>query len=173
MLAGMREDFLELCDRDHVRVVAFLMRCGACDEDARDAAQEAFLSGWRMLTQDPDKWQAIGNPAGWLRRTAHNCWKRPPGLPRTIRELPVNEVPDQTQPGSDPAESVPMAITVQQAVARLDDQARIIWSFHRDGFRNVEIAELLETDAQKVADVLKTVRRTLRPCVNLEEGRTR
>jgi DNA-directed RNA polymerase specialized sigma24 family protein len=173
ILAQMREDFLELCETDHRGVVAFLLRCGAGSDDACEAAQEAFLAGWNMLMTQPDQWAAVANKAGWLRRTALNCWKRPPGLPRTSRELLVDELPEYSLAGSDPGQLIPLTIVVLTTLSRMDERERIIWAFHRDGFRNVEIADLLGIDAQSVTDLLKRVRAALRQAVAPEERKAR
>jgi RNA polymerase sigma factor (sigma-70 family) len=172
MLARAREEFLELCEQDHVGVVAYLRRCGAAGDEAEEAAQEAFLAAWIMHTDRPDRWSTIVNPAGWLRRVARNCWKRAPGL-RSAWEVPTEELPERHPPTSDPGELAPLTVTVLKTLSNLEELERMVWAFHRDGFANVEIASLVEVSPQKVTDVLKKVRRALRRAVEPDGSVTR
>ena len=172
-LATMREDFLELCDQQHAQVVAFMMRCGASLPDAQDAAQEAFYAAWSELTNHPERWQLVSKPAGWLRDVAVKRWKRPLGSRKRVPELPVDELPDHSHPGDDLGELSALTATIQLVLATVDEPARIVWAYHRDGFTNVEIAKWLDMDAQKVTDMLKKTRMALRLALaDSPEGRT-
>lgn len=161
-LVGMREDFLELCEQQHAQVVAFMMRCGATLADAQDATQEAFCAAWSELTTHPERWRSVDKPAGWIRDVAVKRWRRPPGSRRRVPELPVGELPDRSNPSAEVDGMTALTITVQHVLANFDETARIVWAYHRDGFANVEIAQWLDMDAQKVTDVLKKTRSTLR-----------
>ncbi|NUP50220.1 MAG: sigma-70 family RNA polymerase sigma factor [Catenulispora sp.] len=173
----MREAFLELCEQQHARVVRFLLVCGAPLLDAQDATQEAFLAAWTELNTRPEKWQEVRNPAGWLRKVAINCWRRPPGSRNQValrsRSSSIRLLWEKAQPGADPGELTPVTLTVLDTLARLGGQAPIVWAFHRDGFTNVEIGELLGCPAQQITDQLKKVRKALRAALaDVTEGRT-
>lgn len=173
-LARMREDFLELCEQQHAQVVAFMMRCGATLADAQDATQQAFCAAWSKLTTHPERWGSVDKPAGWIRDVALKRWRRPPGRRRRVLESAVSELPDRANPSSEVGELTALTTTVQNVLAAVDETARIIWAYHRDGFTNVEIAQWLNTDAQKVADLLKKTRSALRSALadSVERRRT-
>lgn len=172
-LVRVREDFLELCEQQHAQVVAFMMRCGATLADAQDATQEAFCAAWSELTTHPERWQSVDKPAGWIRDVAIKRWKRPPGLRRRVPESLVGELPDRPNASAEVGELTVLTITVQHVLANIDEIARFVWAYHRDGFSNVEIAQWLDTDAQKVTDMLKKTRSVLRSALaESVEGRT-
>ncbi|MEY9932548.1 DNA-directed RNA polymerase specialized sigma24 family protein [Catenulispora sp. GP43] len=169
----MREAFLELCEQQHAQVVAFMMRCGATLADAQDATQEAFCAAWSELTTHPERWQSVDKPGGWIRVVAIKRWRRPPGPRRRVSESPVGELPDRSNPGNEVGELTALTLTVQHVLAEIDEIARVVWAYHRDGFTNVEIAQWLDTDAQKVTDMLKKTRSVLRSALaESVEGRT-
>lgn len=62
-LVGMRADWIAFYDAEYHFVVRFVMRNGASLEDACDAAEEAFLDSWALMTRQPDPLVASGQPA--------------------------------------------------------------------------------------------------------------
>lgn len=92
-MAEVRAGFLEFFDREYLRVVRFVMRCGASFQDAEDAAQEAFAEAW-ALTEPPCKWAAVDDPQGWIRAVAVRRYLRPPGPRNRPAIVPVPDVPE-------------------------------------------------------------------------------
>jgi DNA-directed RNA polymerase specialized sigma24 family protein len=96
-LAGMRADWIAFYDAEYHFVVRFVMRNGASLEDARDAAEEAFLDSWALMTRQPDRWSQVVNRRSWIRavalrkrqrpraRAAVRCWPATPGFPTSRR----------------------------------------------------------------------------------------
>ncbi|MEU9366811.1 sigma-70 family RNA polymerase sigma factor [Streptomyces avermitilis] len=155
---GSYLDFFQL---EYHRVVRFLMCCGADQQTAEDAAQEAFVEGWRMVTAGT--WGSVGNQQGWIRRIALNAYRRPRGQKR--RQLPVShgvDLPDRPEPGPGHEELTVQSRTVLAALAQLSDDQRHVMALHLDGYSSAEAAQLLGLQDQKARDLLKGARRKLR-----------
>lgn len=61
--------FVEFYDREYHLVVRFIMNCGASLAAAEDAAQEAFLEAWHLMSV-AQKWVSVlnrGRYRTWLR----------------------------------------------------------------------------------------------------------
>lgn len=63
-LVGMRADWIAFYDAEYHFVVRFVMRNGASLEDACDAAEEAFLDSWALMTRQPDPLVASRSTGG-------------------------------------------------------------------------------------------------------------
>jgi DNA-directed RNA polymerase specialized sigma24 family protein len=101
-LVGMRADWIAFYDAEYHCVVRFVMRNGASLEDACDAAEEAFLDSWALMTRQPDRWSQVVNRRSWIRAVALRKRQRPPG-PRRRPLLASNaEIPDIPAPGLSP-----------------------------------------------------------------------
>jgi RNA polymerase sigma-70 factor (ECF subfamily) len=157
-----RKAYLDMHEREYRAVVAFLMTCGAVIQDAEDSTQEAFLDLWR-LTQRPGGWESIEMPRGWIRRVAlrkYYRFQKEGGLRgRVVMDLtdtyPLDERDDHSE------------LTVQTEFVRailreLDADTRIVMAFLIDGFKSAEIARQVGTTDQKVRDLIKKGRKTLR-----------
>lgn len=81
-MEAMREEFIDLVNRECHLVIRFLMRCGLSHADSQDAAQEAFAEGWTLLNRRPIAWVAVAEPRGWIRTVALRAHYRPPGMRR-------------------------------------------------------------------------------------------
>lgn len=122
-MAAMREELLDLCEREYAQLVRFVMRAGANFEQAEDAVQDAFLAAWRQQATI-DGWEQIGNPSAWLRTVALHSYWRPPGAKRrshadrVITETLVDRLPDAAvQPrGVDHIELSAQAMAVREAL---------------------------------------------------------
>lgn len=158
----MRAAWIDFYDAHYHRVVRFVMHDGACLDDARDAAQEAFVESWTLLTSDPARWAAITNKMAWIRVVALRRYRRPPG-PRTRPRLAGDvEIPDLPYPGPEPGELTVQAQMVLQALRNLDEEARAVMAFHMDDFPTADIAAALEITEQRVRDVKKKARAALK-----------
>jgi RNA polymerase sigma-70 factor (ECF subfamily) len=148
---------------DHYhRVVRFMMHNGASPDEAQDAAQEAFTESWRLLSRDPDCWQAVNSKAAWVRRVALYRHLRPPGSRRRLPTILIDLPPDQAAHGPGHAELTNQAQAVLQALGALDSEARAVMAFHLDGFSTTETASGLDITEQRVRDVKKKARAVLK-----------
>jgi RNA polymerase sigma factor (sigma-70 family) len=161
-LVDMRAGWIEFYDAHYHRVVRFVMQDGACLDDARDAAQEAFAESWTLLSSDPARWAAITNKMAWIRVVALRKYRRPPG-PRTRPRLARDaEIPDLPYLGPDPDELTVQTQIVLQALRNLDEEARAVMAFDLDDFPTADIAAALEITEQRVRDVKKKARAALK-----------
>jgi RNA polymerase sigma-70 factor (ECF subfamily) len=166
-MAAMREELLDLCEREYAQLVRFVMRAGADMDQAEDAVQDAFLAAWRHQATI-DAWERIGNPAAWLRTVALHSYWRPAGRKRrshtnrVIAETLVERLPDAAvQPMSvDQVELSAQAMAVREALLALPRQQQILMAFLLDGFTVAETARELDMDEQKARDLVRKARRT-------------
>ena len=156
-VAAMRQSVLLLFDQHYHLVVRFVMICGANAQDAEDAAQEAFIEALRRA--DDGRWEAVREPAGWLRRVALRRYQR------MIKRNPTFGLPtySDTQPTGepDPSDLAPATLDVLSALRRLDPNCRAVMAFHLDGFSAAETAAHLQITSQQARDLLKKARREL------------
>jgi RNA polymerase sigma-70 factor, ECF subfamily len=107
--AGHDEAFGVLMRRHERRVYNLCYRMMGRQEDARDAAQDAFLSAYRRL----ESFRGDAAFTTWLHRIAVNaCYDM---LRKRRAELPLDEVPEPPA-GPDPAEGASIAVDVQRAL---------------------------------------------------------
>jgi RNA polymerase sigma factor (sigma-70 family) len=159
---AMRADWIAFYDTEYHRVVRFVMKNGASLEDARDATEEAFVDSWALMTQQPGRWAQIRDRRSWIRAVALRKRQRPPG-PRRRPLLADNaEIPDIAAPGPEPGELTVQTLAVLQALRGLDNQAQAVMAFLMDGFPAAVIAETLGITEQRVRDVAKRARATLK-----------
>jgi RNA polymerase sigma factor (sigma-70 family) len=166
--AAMREELLDLCEREYAQLVRFVMRVGADLGQAEDAVQEAFLAAWRHQAKI-EAWERIGNPSAWLRTVALHSYWRPPGRQRrsgdrVITETLVERLPEAAaHPMSvNQVELSAQAMAVREALLALPRQQRILMAFLLDGFTVAEAARELDMDEQKARDLVRKARRTLK-----------
>lgn len=164
-MGAMRAAWIDFYDAEYPLVIRFVMKTGPAHlDDARDAAQDAFLDSWTLMTTQPDYWSTI-NQRGWIRTMALRRYRRPPG-PR--RRVPVELVEDgavildRPAPGADSGEVTAQAHTVLHALAGLDPGMREVMALLTDGFTTRAIAEQLDMTGQKVQDLARTARARLR-----------
>ena len=166
---AMREELLDLCEREYAQLVRFVMRAGADLQQAEDAVQDAFLVAWRHQARI-DAWERIGNHAAWLRTVALHSYWRPPGRKRrnrddrVITETLVGTLPEAAaQPMSvDQIELSAQAMAVREALRALPRGQQILMAFLLDGYTVAETARELDMDEQKARDLVRKARRTLK-----------
>lgn len=158
--AEIRADFLAFYDREYLRVVRFVMRCGAGLHAAEDAAQDAFVDAWALTTR-PDAWKAIADPRGWIRRVALRKYQRPPGKHRRLVATPVSDLPEIPLPGPSQTDLTDDTLLVVAELRRLKPEMQAAMAFHLDGFSGPEIASQLGVTDQKARDLLKAARKIL------------
>jgi RNA polymerase sigma factor (sigma-70 family) len=158
--ARVRADFITFYDGEYLRVVFFLIRCGASLQCAEDAAQEAFVEAWTLAERGD--WDDIAGQRGWIRTVALRKYRRPPERRRAMPlVLPVAECPDVLQPGRDCADLTAETQFVVEVLRSLDPELQAIMAFDLDGFTTGEVADLLGLTEQQVRDRRKKARRIL------------
>ncbi|MFI0453664.1 RNA polymerase sigma factor [Actinomadura sp. 6N118] len=161
----MREEFLELHEADHHRVVAFVRSNGASLDQAQEATHEAFVEAWQAV-QTPGAWERIEHPAAWIRTVALRRYRRPPGARGQVPMVstPPELLPEHhpgTTPPPDPMELAIGRTDVLAALRTLDDDCRAVIAFAMDGFSAVDTAAALGMDYQKVCNLRRKARKQL------------
>jgi DNA-directed RNA polymerase specialized sigma24 family protein len=154
-MAVMREEFVKFCDREHESLVRFLMNVGASLQDAQDAAQEAFIDGWRLA--ESGVWTEVRNPAGWIRKVGQRKYYRHRG--RAGREVPVPDFADAPPPCPWPADLADEARAVLDGLRRLPPREQTALALQIDGFSCRETADYLGITEQQAADLRKKARK--------------
>lgn len=163
-LAEIRAVWIDFYDAHYHRVVRFVMHCGAGLLDAQDAAHEAFAESWALVNRDSGQlWLAITDKEAWIRTVARRRHRRPPG-PRIRPPLAEDAViPDLADPRPGPGELTVQTQAVLQALRSLkDEEVRAVMAFCLDGFSTEEIARTMKLTKQRVRDLKKRGRATLK-----------
>jgi RNA polymerase sigma-70 factor (ECF subfamily) len=137
------------------------------EADARDAAQDTFVTAWRQINglRDPERFDA------WLQRVAVNAARMTHRARRRrgIREIPasrVGGVPDL------PATASPVdadAAILDAAMGRLPvEQRRILVLHHLEGHPIAGLAEILEIPAGTAKSRLYAARQALQAAIDAE-----
>jgi DNA-directed RNA polymerase specialized sigma24 family protein len=124
-----------------------------------NAAQEAFLESWALMSRDPDSWQKIVGKKAWIRTVALRRHQRPPG-PRRRPPTATGEVLDLPSPGPGPGleELTAQTQLVLRVLRSLDQEARAVMAFDLDDTPTADIACALKITQQRVRDVKKKAR---------------
>ncbi|HET9757046.1 MAG TPA: sigma-70 family RNA polymerase sigma factor [Candidatus Limnocylindrales bacterium] len=137
------------------------------EADARDAAQDTFITAWRQIraVRHPDKFDA------WLQRVAVNAarmthrsrWRR------GVREIPQSRVVPApiSGPSVDPAETDGRVLDAALRTLELD-QRSILVLHHLEGRSIVELAAILDIPTGTVKSRLHAARRSLQAAIDAE-----
>lgn len=167
-MAGDRDSFQLLVEREQVVVYRACLRILGRPHDAEDAAQEAFLMAYRSLAS----YRGEGPLGGWLMRIATRQAFRRLGQRRENAELS----PDLPlgAPGSDP---LAMALagererSVRLAVAALRDPYREVVALRFFGEMSLdEIAAVTRRPLNTVKTHLRRGLQRLRPLLDVESA---
>ncbi|MGZ5288629.1 MAG: RNA polymerase sigma factor [Actinomycetota bacterium] len=119
--------FGELVERHQSRIYAVCLRILADPEEARDAAQDAFITAFRKLAQ----FRGDAAFTTWLHRIAVNaCYdelrraKRRPML-HTVTPADDDRAPEPGPPSADHADEIAGTLDVTKALAAIPDDFRI------------------------------------------------
>ena len=119
--------FGELVERHQSRIYAVCLRILADPEEARDAAQDAFITAFRKLAQ----FRGDAAFTTWLHRIAVNaCYdelrraKRRPML-HTVSTTDDDRAPEPGPPSADHADEIAGTLDVTRALAAIPDDFRI------------------------------------------------
>jgi RNA polymerase sigma factor (sigma-70 family) len=137
------------------------------EADARDAAQDTFITAWRQIraVRDPDKFDA------WLQRVAVNAARM---THRSRRRRVVREIPQsrlgahgvEAQPNDDAAAD---ARVLDAALRTLDiDQRSILVLHHLEGRSVAGIAAMLDIPSGTVKSRLHAARKALQGAIDAE-----
>jgi RNA polymerase sigma-70 factor, ECF subfamily len=137
------------------------------EADARDAAQNTFVTAWRQIgrLRDADRFDA------WLQRVAVNAARM---THRARRRRSVREIPSSRVAGvadlpatASPAETD--AATLDVAMRRLAvEQRSILVLHHLEGQPVTALAEILEIPVGTVKSRLHTARQALQAAIDAE-----
>ena len=168
---GRTEAFEELVRLHEKKVYALTLRMCGNPEDARDAAQEAFLSAWRGLPS----FRGEAGFSTWLYRLASNAAIEHLRRNRRQREedsLDAGEMdaPDQSPGPQEAAEGSELQRAVADGLASLsEDHRRILLLREYQQLSYDEIAQTLDMDLGTVKSRISRARRALRKIL-LESG---
>ena len=134
------------------------------EADARDAAQETFVTAWRQIgkLRDPERFDA------WLQRIAVNAARMTHRARRRrgVREIAASQI---EQLAADPATGSDDARRLERALATLDvDQRSILALHHLEGRSVAELAEVLQIPVGTVKSRLYTARRALQAALDAD-----
>jgi RNA polymerase sigma-70 factor (ECF subfamily) len=139
----------------------------ADEADARDAAQDTFVTAWRQIAKlrDPDRFDA------WLQRVAVNAARMTHRARRRrgVREISSSRVPgvDSLRATARPAEAD--AVTLDAAMRRLTvEQRSILVLHHLEGQPIYALAEILGIPVGTVKSRLHTARQALQAAIDAE-----
>jgi RNA polymerase sigma-70 factor (ECF subfamily) len=143
--AGDREAFTELVRRHEGRIYGLCLRILGDADDARDAAQDTFLTAYRKLGQ----FRGDARFTTWLHRIGVNCCYD--ALRRARRQPMLHAVNDETvpelgPPAEDHADDVAGTLDAAAALARLPEEYRVVLVL-------ADIQDLPYDEISKVLDV--------------------
>jgi RNA polymerase sigma factor (sigma-70 family) len=139
-LAGAKRGDMRACEKIyrkfHSQAYSAAMRICNNRELAQDVTQEAFITAFKRMHQyrgDSPFW-------GWLRRVVVNH------AISALRKLPRHdavELDDYMTPSSGDQESLGQCMDLEQALAQLSDEDRmVVWLHDVEGYKHREIAKL-------------------------------
>jgi len=151
-VAGDDGAFAELVRRHERRVYNLALRMLGRSEDARDAAQDAFVSCYRNLS----KFRGDAAFSTWLHRIAVNaCYDV---LRRRRDVLGLDEAPEPP-PAADHGDAVTTSVDVRRALLAIPDEFRTVLVLHDiQDLGYDEIARILEVPVGTVKSRLHRAR---------------
>jgi len=150
--AGDDEAFAELVRRHERRVYNLALRMLGRSEDARDAAQDAFVACYRNLS----KFRGDAAFSTWLHRIAVNaCYD---ALRRRREMLGLDEAPEPP-PAADHGDAVTTSVDVRRALLAVAEEFRTVLVLHDiQDLGYEEIARILEVPIGTVKSRLHRAR---------------
>jgi len=135
------------------------------EADARDAAQETFISAWHQIgrVRDADRFDA------WLQRVAINAARMTHRARRRrgVKEIAVSHLPGVPDLPISTSAAQADARVLDVALGRLDvDQRSILVLHHLEGRSLADLAEILGIPVGTVKSRLHTARRALQAAID-------
>lgn len=139
----------------------------ADEADARDAAQDTFVTAWRQIgrLRDADRFDA------WLQRVAVNAARMTHRARRRrrVREIPSSRVAGVDGPRATASPAEADATTLDSAMRRLPiEQRSILVLHHLEGQPVAALAEILEIPVGTVKSRLHSARQALQAAIDAE-----
>jgi RNA polymerase sigma-70 factor, ECF subfamily len=167
-LSGDRAAFAALVERHERRVYNLALRMTGREEDARDAAQDAFLTVLRKLSS----FRGEAAFTTWLHRvTVNACYdllrkrQRAPLLERGEDDLPALEPP----PAPDHADASSLSMDVQRALLQVPEDFRAVMILHDvHDLRQEEVAAIVGVPIGTVKSRLHRGRIALARAIGIE-----
>ncbi len=175
-VAGDREAFASLVERHHARILALLERLTGCHHQARDLAQETFVSAFRKL----DSFAHQSEFSTWLHRIACNhaaaaARRRRPTVSLDAATATADGAVRAAEPSarlpevSARLEQAELAERIAAALDKLDERYRaVVVLCDMQGATYEEIAETLDIPVGTVRSRLHRGRLELRQFVQPE-----
>ncbi len=137
------------------------------EADARDAAQDTFITAWRQIraVRDPDKFDA------WLQRVAVNAARMTHRSRRRrgVREIPQSRLGPARNEGPAPNPAEADGRLLDGTLRTLDiDQRSLLVLHHLEGRSIAELASILDIPAGTVKSRLHAARRVLQAAIDAE-----
>ncbi|MEU5647643.1 RNA polymerase sigma factor [Streptomyces milbemycinicus] len=146
-------EFAQFYDQHMAKLIRHLMRQGANNHEAAEAAQAAFAEAFV-------KWETIEHPVSWLRLVAIRLYWRQPArredLTHDFPDLPGGVCPLHS------AEIKEEEARVYAALAALPPQQRAVLAWHLDDFTAKEIGAVLDMSQEAVRKNLSRGRARLK-----------
>jgi RNA polymerase sigma-70 factor (ECF subfamily) len=169
-LAGARRGDMRACEKIYRKFhkQAFTVAVRICNnrELAQDVTQEAFITAFKRVHQyrgDSPFW-------GWLRRVVVNH------AISALRKLPRHdavELEDFMSPRSGDQESMGHCMDLEQALAQLSDEDRmVVWLHDVEGYKHREIAKLAGKTESYSKTRLNRARARLRTLISDSDNQT-
>jgi RNA polymerase sigma-70 factor (ECF subfamily) len=143
------------------------------EADARDAAQDTFVTAWRKIREvrDPERFDA------WLQRVAVNAARQTYRARRRrgVREIAMSRMPIATDPAGDarldPAQRAD-ALALDAALRTLPiEQREILVLHHLEDLSTDDLADRLSIPPGTVKSRLFTARKALQAALDREASR--
>jgi RNA polymerase sigma-70 factor (ECF subfamily) len=137
------------------------------EADARDAAQDTFITAWRQIrgVRDPDRFDA------WLQRVAVNAARMTHRSRRRrgVREIPQSHLGQSSNDGltANLADADGRLLDAALRTLRID-QRSILVLHHLEGRSIEELAAVLDIPAGTVKSRLHAARRALQAAIDAE-----
>ena len=144
---GEAAAFSELVARHQERIYRFLLRLTRSQEDARELAQETFLSAYQALP----RWRADARLSTWLFRIARNQALDRLRRARRVEFVPLDDVLAGQLPASTPTPEA--ALQARQRVAALEAALARLSVEHREILLLRDIEDLPYEDIAAVLGI--------------------
>jgi RNA polymerase sigma-70 factor (ECF subfamily) len=166
-VAGQTQAFDELVLRYQDRLFNALVRILRNREDARDVAQESFVTAWRKL----ESFRGESSFYSWLFRVAYNVAMSRGRKKRITTVSPaqsntLNQILADSQQGASPSYQMELneqQQTVRQALDHLPEEYRVVLVLKElEDFKYEQIAEILDVPLGTIRSRIHRARQLLR-----------
>ncbi len=154
---GSKEAFRELFNKNVSKIHSLCLRISADKHIAEEITQEVFINAWEKLGTFRHECKF----STWLHRIAVNQY-----LMLVRSEKPRAQMPDELAKSIisfDPGKAAEQRIDLENAIAKLPDQARTVLVLHDiEGYKHYEISEMMSIEEGTSKAHLHRARKLLR-----------